>query len=169
MGLMVKATAAAVILTMIAAFAGGCGSIKSEMIVGTDIKIEDITEFYYTDSATTNPPRFQRYYFHVEDGIYLFTHEKREGENVFSSDDSITVTGTLELGEEEWTELFGFLSGGTVTKRGENTNTGAAKAMFLYWNGDKGERQEFSFNSSEKRAAFEAFCIELKERQMSQK
>ena len=129
---------AAVLVAMMGAFISGCGAVKKELTVGSDIKKEDITELYYTDSATTNPPRFQRYHFNTEDGKYLFTHEKREGENVFISEDSITVTGTLELTEGQWEEFLNLVNGGTVTKRGENIATGANKALFLYCAGDKG-------------------------------
>ena len=43
----------------------GCSGEKT---VGRDIKIDDITEFYYTYSSSTNPPDYQRYRFYVEDG-----------------------------------------------------------------------------------------------------
>ncbi|MBO6011573.1 MAG: hypothetical protein J6P71_07230, partial [Oscillospiraceae bacterium] len=34
---------------------------RGEKLVGTDVKLEDVTEFYYTYSTSTDPPHYQRY------------------------------------------------------------------------------------------------------------
>ena len=65
--------------------------------VGTDVKMPDITEFYFTYSSSTYPPEFQRYRFLVKNGAHLFHHEKREGNHWPLTEKDITVTGTKEL------------------------------------------------------------------------
>ena len=74
-----------------ACFLLGCtggGSSFSDLLpgngpktVGTDVKMPDITEFYFTYSSSTYPPEFQRYRFLVKNGAHLFHHEKREGDH----------------------------------------------------------------------------------------
>ena len=51
---------AALVCAMI--FFGGNGS----KIVGKNIKINDINDFYYTLDGSTNPPYFQRYRFYKD-------------------------------------------------------------------------------------------------------
>ena len=53
---------AALVCAMI--FFGGNGS----KIVGKNIKINDINDFYYTLDGSTNPPYFQRYRFYINSG-----------------------------------------------------------------------------------------------------
>ena len=157
-----------VLMAFLISLISGCRTLRSEWIVGKDIKKEDITEFYYTDSATTNPPRFQRYHFYVENGIYLFTHEKREGEDIFPTEKDITETGSLELTEEEWNKFFELINSGVVTKRSDitNLNDGTSKDLFLYWNNDKNDSQVFNFESSNKMLEFEKYCLVLKEKEI---
>lgn len=130
--------------------------------VGKGIGINDVTEFYYTYASSTFPPQYQRYRFFMEGGKRYFYHEKREG-NVFPLTEAhITVSGTAELTETDWKRFFGFLEGGTVKKREENVTSGdAGPWLYLYWNGDNGCVQEFSFASYGKLSEFEAYCAEL--------
>lgn len=131
--------------------------------VGKDIKIGDITELYYTYATSTFPPDYQRYYFYVKDGKTYFYHEKREGEAFPLTEEYITVSGTVELTEEQWAEFFGYLEGGSVTKRTESTTTGdSGPWLYLYWKNDKGKIQKFEFDSYGKLKEFEDFCISLK-------
>lgn len=136
--------------------------------VGDDIKEDDFREFFYTYSKTVNPPEFQRYRFYIEDGKYMFYHEKREGDNVFLTEDDITISGVKELTEEECNKFFKLISGGNVRNRREDDTTGGSGPwLYLYWNGDEGKCQEFSFKENDDLFEFEEFCIELKELELS--
>ncbi len=138
-------------------------SESHEKIVGTDIAYEDISDFYYTYDASFYPPEYQRYRFYVEDGKKLFYHETREGDSWPQTEEDISVFGTVALTEEEWAAFCNCLEGGTVRKREENLEAGDAGPWFyLYWDGDQGEYQEFSFASREDQFDFESFCTMLK-------
>ena len=136
-----------------------------EMTVGADITEDSIRECYYTYSTSTNPPFYQRYRFYTEDGKYYFYHETREGGGWPQTEEDITASGTVELSHEEWDDFFGLLEGGTVTKRTESLEDGnAGPWLYLYWDGDKSEYQEFTFASYDKEDTFEEFCLALKNR-----
>ena len=138
---------------------------KGEKLVGTDIAIGDVTEFYYTVDASTDPPHYQRYRFYVEDGKRFFFHQKREGDHWPLTENDATVTGTVELTDAEWEKFFDCLRGGTVVKREESLDSGGRGPwLYLYWNGDKSKYQEFSFASLAERSAFEELCEELASR-----
>ncbi len=133
--------------------------------VGKAIKESDFKEFYYTYSSTVNPPEFQRYRIYTENGKKMFYHEKREGDKTFLNEEDITVNGTMELTAEQWEALWNCLDGGKVTKRKESTDSGnAGPWLYLYWNGDNGKYQQFSFADAEKQTEFEKLCKELKSR-----
>ncbi|MDD5924006.1 MAG: hypothetical protein PUC88_04375 [Clostridia bacterium] len=132
------------------------------MIVGKDVKIADITEFYYTSSSSSYPPSFYRYHFSVDDEKYIYHYEKREGKAWPLSEEHITDSVTVELSSEDWRAFFDCLNGGILTKRSENINSGGeSKDLFLYWKGDRSKYQEFSFESYEKEKAFEELCNSL--------
>ncbi|MBQ8919466.1 MAG: hypothetical protein IJ056_05115 [Acidaminococcaceae bacterium] len=159
----------AVALTVSVLFLMGCtggGSffMKDKLIVGKDIAMQDITEFYYTYDASTFPPRFQRYRFSVKDGKHLFYHEKREGKTWPLREKHITVSGTKELSDEEWAKFFACVKDGIVEKRKEHLEDGdAGPWLFLYWKGDRGKYQEFSFVHLGARKEFEELCVTLKD------
>ncbi|MBQ8995036.1 MAG: hypothetical protein IJ091_04400 [Oscillospiraceae bacterium] len=158
--LLVAAVVAVLFLT------GVLGGSK-EMVVGKNIKVDDINEFYFTRAGSTFPPYFQRYKFYVEDGKRYFYHETREGEVFPLTEEYITVQGTLELSDEDWNTFIDYLSQGTVKTRSEDLSDGDdGPWLYLYWNGDKGKYQEFTFNSWGLQNGFEEFCIELKEKQI---
>ena len=139
------------------------GLLKKEFVVGKDIAKEDILQFYYTYDSSTYPPEFQRYRFYTEGGKLLFYHEKREGDHWPVAESDATVTGTKELSETEWDEMFSLLCGGTVRAREEHLESGGRGPwLFLYWKNDRGKIQEFTFASYEKQREFEAFCVALK-------
>ena len=139
---------------------GGCS--RAGKTVGKDVKKEDVTDFYYTVDSSTNPPSFRRYRFYVEDGVRFFFHEKREGSHWPLTEQDRTVSGTVELTDEQWDAFFDCISGGTVKKRGEHTESGSAGPwLYLYWKNDRSKIQEYSFASHEKQTAFEALCLEL--------
>ena len=141
---------------------------EGPMIAREDIGIEDITEFYYTYDSSADPPEYQRYRFHAEGGRYFFFHEKREGDDWPLTEDDASVSGTLELSENEWILFWQLLSGGKVRNRKESLDDGdAGPWLYLYWKGDQGICQEFSFPSWAALTAFESFCEELKEREVA--
>ena len=138
---------------------------RGEKLVGTDVLLESVTEFYYTYSTSTDPPHYQRYRFYTEDGKRFFFHEKREGDHWPLTEDDATVAGTVELTEAEWEAFFDCLKGGTVKKREENLDSGRAGPwLYLYWNGDKSKYQEFTFASYGARCDFEELCEGLASR-----
>ncbi len=142
---------------------GAAPSLPGPKTVGTDIKIEDITDFYYTVDSSTDPPDFQRYRFYAEDGAYWFYHETRAGDHWPLTEADITVSGALELSPDQWAAFFDCLTGGTVRNRQESADSGGRGPwLYLYWTGDRGTCQEFSFASRDAEAAFEDLCLALK-------
>lgn len=140
---------------------------KKTMIVGKDIIENDFNEFFYTYATTTYPPEFQRYRFYMEDGEYMFYHEKREGDSVFLTEDDITVNGSMKLSEEEWQIFWDYMKKGTVKKRtSSDASGGKGPWLYLYWDGDEEIIQEFSFDEYDTVLDFEQFCIDLKNKQM---
>jgi len=137
-------------------------SANKARVVGKNLAAQDITEFYYTDAASTNPPMYQRYHFYKEGNICKFYHEKREGSSWPLTESDITLSGRMELSQEEWAALIRCLEGGKVKRREEKVESGSTgPALYLYWNGDKGRYQEFSFSSLNEKTAFEQMCAEL--------
>lgn len=159
----------ALVLALAALAVTGCGGNppkqtggSGKMVVGKGVAISDVTEFYYTRASSTNPPDYQRYRFYAEDGAYFFYHETRAGRHWPLTERDITVSGTVALSEETWTEFFACLEGGRVQKRRESTESGSdGPWCFLYWSGDRGKYQEFAFASPEAQRSFEALCVRL--------
>ena len=134
----------------------------TEFSVGKEISVEDIIDFYYTYDASTDPPHYQRYRFYTEDGRYYFFHETRQGDSWPQTEEDITASGTAELTDEEWTVFCDLLRGGSVKARCEEDVDGdPGPWLYLYWTGDEGEYQEYSFHSYSDRNAFETFCSVL--------
>ena len=143
----------------------GLAAGKSELAVGADIAFDAITDFYYTYESSTFPPEYQRYRFYLEDGRRCFFHETREGDSFPLTEADATQRGTLELTADEWAEFCACIAGGTVKRREESIVDGdAGPWMYLYWTGDKGEYQEYSFASYGAQLEFEAMCEALRER-----
>lgn len=143
---------------------GNFGTGESEMIVGDRIKLEDITDFYYTYDSSTNPPEYQRYRYYTDEGDFFFYHEKREGNHWPLTEDDISESGTVSLTEEQWNAFYDLLKGGTVRKRTESADSGdAGPWLYLYWTNDSGVNQVFSFESYGKQTDFEAMCEGLME------
>ena len=136
---------------------------KGTLRVGTDIAQESITEFYYTKSASTYPPSYQRYRFYLENGVWKFYHEERNGSDWPLTEADITASGTKELSDMDVKEMFELLNGGSVKKRREQKSAGGSSPwLYLYWNGDRNKYQEYTFMSEKKRMLFEEFCKEIK-------
>ena len=131
--------------------------------VGEGIPKEDITEFTYTISNSTNPPRYEQYRFFMEDGAYRFSfvQENVAGDTGSRSGELASASGTLELTDTEWDELYDCLEGGSAKKKEEDRNaeTGGTYYTYqLYWNGDREKYRKFSFASSRRESEFEALC-----------
>lgn len=144
----------------------GCGAAeKKELIVGKDIALKEIQDFYYTIDASTNPPKFQRYRFTNKAGKYFFYHEKREGDIWPLKEKHITVSGTVELNASQWQEFASYVKDGKVTKRTDKATTGGKGPwLFLYWTKDKGTYQVYDFANYGQRQGFEKLCLQLKEK-----
>ena len=154
------AFAAALVLFLTGAWAE---SRARQATVGTDVAMSDVTDFYYTYSTSTCPPHYQRYRFYVDGDRRMFYHETREGGGWPQTEKDITASGTRALSEAEWAEFCKCVQGGTVRDRMEHLESGGAGPwLFLYWKGDRGTCQEFSFVSVSARFAFEDLCAGLK-------
>ena len=137
---------------------------NKEMIVGNDIENDDITEFFYTYDSSAYPPDYQRYHFYKKEGSCYFYHEKREGINWPLTESDITLSGSMELTDEEWKQFLDYLEEGKVKNREKNIESGnRGPRLYLYWNGDCSKYQEFSFSSLHIQNLFEEFCISLTE------
>jgi len=130
-----------------------------DMTVGTNIPLQDIHEFTYTFSSSVNPPKYQHYRFYTESNRYLFYHEAREGDHWPLTEDDITLSGTKELTEAQWSAFLRCLEGGTAARPEVSTETGdAGPWLYLYRAGDSGNALQFRFSSYGARTAFEDMC-----------
>lgn len=136
-------------------------------VVGKDIRIEDVNDFYYTYSNINYNAKYQRYRFYVEDNKYMFFHDTREKKNDYgflTEEDSIR-NGTLEISRQEFEKFFDYIKDGVVIKRQESVESGdSGPWMYLYWKNDKGSIQQFSFRSYETKQEFVDYCEELIEK-----
>ena len=170
--------AALAMLTAAAVFIAGCGggnmkqwldlllSGAGEKVVGKNIAAGDITDFYFTRENINYNADYQRYRFYREDGKCFFFHETRERPDEYgpTTEDDRTAYGTAELTDGQWKAFFDHIAGGKVTKRSDSAESGdSGPWMYLYWSGDKGEIQEYSFASYADQGAFERFCEELRD------
>ena len=163
----------AILLLLFAAWMAGCGGKEgpadvslwnSGKTVGKDIQTVDITDFYYTVENINYDAYYQRYRFYVEDGRHLFFHETRERKNDYGpcTEEDTTLTGIVELTDEQWTKFTDLVTGGTVKARGDSADSGGTGPwLYLYWTNDKGKYQQFSFDSYETQAKFEEYCLSL--------
>ncbi len=169
---MKKIVIIAICLAMVLSLAGcakggsGMGLFSGEKTVGKQIRKGDITDFYYTYSNINYNAFYQRYRFYTEDGKFMFFHETRERKDEYgpTTEKDVTKTGTVELTDDQWTAFYKLLEGGTVVKRSESAASGGSGPwLYLYWKGDKGKIQEFTFTSLDRRGEFEEFCGSLAE------
>ena len=153
-----KILAIAVAVLIIAAFAAK----GRQRTVGTDILLSDVTEFYYTTAASTNPASRQQYRFYIEGEQWWFYHESREGSHWPLTEKDITACGAKQLSQQEYEQFAESISGGSVTKRTENADSGSRGPwLYLYWKGDKGKYQQFAFADYTAQQNFEQLCAEL--------
>ena len=138
--------------------------VAEETVTNKKIPVEDITEFYYTYENINYNASYQRYRFFMEDGRYMFYHEKREKPGGYgpTAEKDITVSGTVELSSDEWKRFLAFLKDGKVSARKDSGESGGAGPWtFIYWKKDKGKVQAFDFSSYDTRRTFEEFCSAL--------
>ena len=138
--------------------------LKGKMIVGDDIALNEIKEFYYTYENINYDACYLRYQFYNENSKHMFFFEKRERPNDYgpATEKDTTAKGTIELTDEQWSEFCEFVKGGIVKKRGDNADSGGSGPwLYLYWKGDKDKYQEFTFESVSKELEFEDYCSEL--------
>jgi len=139
----------------------------TDTVTDRKIPVGDVTEFYYTYENINYNAFYQRYRFWAEDGKHFFYHETRERPNDYgwTTEEDITASGTLALGDDEWAQFTALLKNGTVRARTVSDEAGdSGPWLYLYWKGDKGTDQEFSFASAEEEKAFEEFCAKLAKR-----
>lgn len=162
-GWILGGVAAVAAVTMLVLFLiGVLGGRSRALTVGADVSRGEISEFWYTLDASTDPPEYQRYRFYRELGVCWFYYETREGDHWPLTEADVTRSGTVDLTTEDWDELMDCLNGGTVRAREESTATGGGGPwLYLYWKGDQGKYQVFSFASPAEKAAFEALCLRL--------
>lgn len=142
----------------------GCTDNSAERITDMNISIENIAQFYYTYDNINYNARYQRYRFYVEDEKYMFYHETREKKGKYgpTTEEDITSSGTLELSEKEWAEVFALLKDGTAKKKTESIDDGSAGPWtYIYLKDDKNSQIEYMFASFEAKKNFEDFCAEL--------
>ena len=174
---MKKSFTAIMVLILVAVLTGcGAGEESADMplfsgakTVGKDIPVSDITDFYYTEENINYDAYYQRYRFYVEDGKHMFFHETRERKDEYGpcTEDDTTLTGTIELTDDQWSEFTDLVSGGTVKSRENSADAGGTGPwLYLYWSNDKGKYQQFSFDSYETQAKFEEYCLSLAPKDM---
>ena len=83
----------------------GCAG---EKIVGKNIGIDEISEFYYTYDNINYNAFYQVYHFYVEEGRHMFFHETRQVEDGYgpATEKDTVKSGTIELSDEQWEEFF---------------------------------------------------------------
>ena len=138
--------------------------LKSRYTVGSDIEADDITEFYYTVENINYNASYLRYRFYSQDGKHMFFFEKRERPNDYgpTTDKDTIAKAEFELSDDQWNEFFDLVKDGTVRKRHTSAESGdTGPWLYLYWKGDKGEYQEYTFQSEQKLLEFEDFCLLL--------
>ena len=137
---------------------------NATMTVGEDITEEDINEFFYTIENINYDAYYLRYRFYVEDGKHMFFFEERRRPDDYgpATEEDTVAKSEFELSDKEWSKFYEIISGGEVSKRDENPETGdSGPWTYLYWSGDEDKYQEFSFKSKIKGRDFEKLCERL--------
>ena len=157
-----KILAVAVVVLVVAAVVAVLAAKDRQRTVGTDIPAAEITEFYCTTATSTNPAYWRQYRFYMEGEQWWFYHESREGSHWPLTEKDITACGAKQLSQQEYEQFAESISGGSVTKRTENADSGSRGPwLYLYWKGDEGKYQQFAFADYAAQTAFEQFCAAL--------
>lgn len=134
------------------------------MVVGKDIIEEDINEFYYTIENINYDAYYLRYKLYNEDGKHMFFFEERKRPDDYgpTTEEDTVAKCEFDLSDKEWSRFYEIISGGEVTARGDDPETGdEGPWTYLYWTGDEGDIQQYSFESEKKMAAFKKLCERL--------
>lgn len=135
---------------------------RKKWIVSKHIKLKDINEFYFTLASSTNPSAFLRYHFYLSEGRYWLLVDKREGDHWPLTEDDRCSFKITNISDDNWNQMLALLENGVVTKRKEDTTTGSSGPwMYLYYNGDKSENQQFEFVAVERQKEFVLLCEKL--------
>lgn len=139
-------------------------SEKNDMVVGEDIKEDDIREFYYTIENINLDSYYLRYKYYAKDGKRMFFFEERErpGEYGPTTEDDTIAKTEFELTDKEWSKFCEIIAGGTVRERNDDPEDGGRGPWtYLYWTGDEDKYQEYSFESQSSRKSFEQLSESL--------
>lgn len=140
--------------------------MSKDYIVGKDIVIDDVKDFYYTYHHVNYNPEYQRYRFYKNNDEYIFFHDlrKKDGYGFLDENDSIRK-GEIKLNKEEWEKFYSLIIDGKVIKKKDNAESGdSGPWMYLYWKNDKDKYQEYYFASYEKQLEFKEYCESLIEK-----
>lgn len=131
-------------------------------VVGKEIQVQQIQEFFATYATSTSSPLYQRVVFSVCNQKYRFDYERKEGNHLPLTNHDVVCSGRIELTEEQWSRFIEHLKGGSVSKRKESIESGSSGPWFyLYYENDRGKFQSFTFSSYSVQKSFEDFCREL--------
>lgn len=134
------------------------------LIIGYKVRASMVYDFYYTEESINFNASYLRYRFYKEDDRYYFFYDIRKRENEYgpATEEDRIAFGTVELDYYQWLDFIDLIAHGEVEKRKESTETGdRGPWTYLYWDGDKGSVQQYSFESYEKQQQFVQFCEEL--------
>jgi len=134
--------------------------------VGKDITSADITEFFYTEENINFNAYYLRYRFFIRDGkkYFFYDERKRDGEYGPAAEADRIMYGYYEIPDDTWNEFYETIKDGTVVKRTVSTASGdSGPWTYLYWSGDKGKIQEYSFASQQAEDSFLEICRRLAE------
>lgn len=149
------------LIPLLAALLLGCSGTGVKT-VGKQVPASAVTEFYWTYDHLEYPASYLRYRLFTEDGAYYFFYDKREKQGYGPTTEADrTACGTVALTETQWQQALQLFDGGTVQARTESVTTGGSGPwQYLYWNGDRGKEQVFTFADAAAAAAFTALCEE---------
>lgn len=140
---------------------------KGSIIVGEDIKEDDIGEFYYTIENINLDAYYIRYKFYTDDGKHMFFFEERQRPDDYgptTEEDTIAKT-EFEISDKVWLSFYDTITGGTVCERDDDPEDGdSGPWTYLYWSGDRDKYQKYSFGSQSGRKEFEQLCGKLVEK-----
>ena len=140
---------------------------KGSIIVGEDIKEDDIGEFYYTIENINLDAYYIRYRFYTDDGKHMFFFEERlRPDDYGPTTEKDTIAKTeFEISNKVWLSFYDTITGGTVCERDDDPEDGDnGPWTYLYWSGDGDKYQKYSFGSQSSRKEFEQLCEKLVEK-----
>ena len=79
------------------------------------------------------------------------------------------MSGTVQLTRGEWLSFLAYVRDGAVRQRSDPDGDGdAGPWLYLYWQGDPGDYQEFTFASWDTQKAFVRYCEALAAREAAE-